>query len=217
MGKSMQGIHGNWWGRVGNIVGRMSQGRTIYSIYQPNVHNPKTAAQVTARTKFGLVTHFLAGASAYIAKGFHGLDGYKYGNPYSAAVGYNCKINNIIIHNQQTNTDMVDYTLAVLSEGSVDLPYSPNATADGTTLSLTWADNSGMGNAETDDKVMVAVYNPTKNQWIFNTSLAERNERNGTFALPTAWTGDTVNVWMSMYRESNNEASKSSFLASLPL
>lgn len=203
--------------KLGKIVARQHQGRTILSVYQPNVANPRTVKQVTARDKFKVMTRFMSGMAGFLKFGFHSLDGYKYGNPYSAAVGFNLRKGNVVVQDPSTQEWEVDYTLAQVAIGNVDLPYSPSATADGTSLSVTWSDNSGMGNAETDDKVMIVAFNPTKGQSVYTTNLAERNERTGVFTLPTAWTGDTVNVWMAMYREKSNEASNSIHLASLTL
>ena len=45
MGKANQGVFGAWTKRVGNVVGRVIQGVNVYSIYQPNVSNPRTELQ----------------------------------------------------------------------------------------------------------------------------------------------------------------------------
>lgn len=215
MGKVFGGVYANWTGKVGNVVARKRQGRTILSIYQPDVHNPRTAAQVSQRNKFGLLTSMLSTITGFIREGFHMLDGYKTGNAFSSCVGYNLKNPDVFSTTQQGELELV-MTEIELSEGSLDLPYSPSASAEGTTLSVTWADNSGLGNANTDDDVMVCAYNATKNQGVYNLSLAERNERNATFTLPSSWTGDTVNVWIAM-KSKKGECSPSQHLASLAL
>ena len=215
MGKSVNGIFANWWGRTGNIVGRIRQGRTILSIYQPNVANPQTAGQMEQRAQFSLLIKALSYMSGAVKVGFKHLDGYKTGTALSAAVGYNFKHNNPFSGTYGTDLEL-DFSKVQLSQGSVDNPYSPSATADGTTLSLTWADNSGMGNADATDKVVVVAYNDTKKQSVVNTALAERADRNGTMTLPTAWTGDNVDVWLFMCRN-NSVCSNSTHLATLPL
>ena len=75
----------------------------------------------------------------------------------------------------------------------------------------------GMGNANSDDKVCIASLNADKCQLLYNIELADRNERNATLTLPTAWSGDTVNVWMCMRREGSNDLSRSTHLAAMPL
>lgn len=199
MAKQYGGVFANWYGRVGNVVGRIRQGRTIMSIYQPNVANPKTPAQLAQREKFSLLAEFLSAVSGFLSVGFHNLDGYETGNYYSAAIGYNMKRDSVFV-GQYPNTTL-DNTKIMISNGNVDLPYQPSATADGTTLALTWADNSGMGNALASDKVMICAYDKDKKQSVFSVDLADRNERNGQLALPSAWSGDTIDVYLAMYRD----------------
>jgi hypothetical protein len=213
MAKQFGGAFANYYGKVGNVVARIRQGRTILSIYQPNVHNPRTDAQVAQRTDFGLITKFLSPLAQILKYGFHNLDGYKTGNYFSAAVGFNLKHN--VLSGEGDNRE-VDSSKTYIAEGKIALPYSPSATADGTTLSLTWADNSGMGDAQADDKVMVAALNGMKGQAVTNVEVATRADRNCTLTLPSAWTGDNVDVWMVM-RRGEYDCSNSTHLATLPL
>lgn len=214
MGRIFAGPWANFQGKVGNVVGRISQGRTVLSVYQPIVRNPKTPLQLTARQKFSVVTSGLSPMTGFLRYGFHFLDGYKTGNSFSAAVGYN--IHHGAVAGSYPNQE-IDYSKVKIAEGKIDLPYSPSATADGTTLSIVWADNSGMGNAEQTDKLMICVLNAEKGQAVYNIELADRNERNATFTLPTNWAGDTVNVWIAMRRESSQECSMSTHLGAMPL
>ena len=73
-----------------------------------------------------------------------------------------------------------------------------------------------MGDAQADDKVMVAALNGMKGQAITNVEVATRADRNGTMQLPSAWTGDNVDVWMVM-RRGEYDCSNSTHLATLPL
>ena len=52
MGIINQGILGGLRKKVGTVVGASWKGIPVLRIYQPNVSNPKTAAQVTVRTGF---------------------------------------------------------------------------------------------------------------------------------------------------------------------
>lgn len=214
MGKQYGGMFANWYGKVGNVVGRIRQGRTIVAIYQPNVSNPRTDAQIAQRARFTALAKPLAAMSGFLKVGFHNLDGYKTGNYYSAAIGYNMRIPDIF--DGEGEEVEVDMSKLAVSNGNIDLPYNPSAVADGTTLTITWADNSGMGDALATDNLMVLVYNDMKNMCVYNTALAERAERNASMSLPSAWTGDNVNVWIAM-RRGDLIVSNSEHLATLPL
>lgn len=210
MAKNYQGILGNFSGKVGNVVGRVRSDRTVIAVYQPEVANPQTTSQMAQRQKLAKVTEFLKGAANIVRFSMKSLT--KYGTGWSAAIQYNMTY---AITGSYPNQS-VDATLARISAGNIDLPYSPSAIADATTISLTWSDNTGMGNALASDIICAAAYNSNKGQWVYSSDIAERNERNGTFVLPTAWTGDSVNVYMYV-RRGNTEFSNSSNIASLSL
>lgn len=213
MGKQFGGVFANWNGKVGNVVGRDVQGRTVLAIYQPNVRNPRTPAQVAQRNDFSLLSKAMSSVTEFLRYGFHYLDGYKTGNYYSSAVGYNIKRNVFTGSGDQRE---VLYSNLILSLGKIDLPYSPNAIVEGVTLMLTWSDNSGLGNAEATDKVMVCAWNMNTGLSVINTEVAERAERNATLTLPTNWTGDNVAVFIAM-RRGEFECSDSRYIDSLPL
>lgn len=217
MAKVYGGITANFYGKVGNVVGRIRQGRTIMSIYQPKVLNPKTPSQELARRKFALLTGLFKCFSGFLRTSFRDLDGYKTGNPFSAAIGYNFRLSPSVFVGSSAANVAISYPNVQVSQGAVDLPYSPSCTVDGTDATFTWADNSGMGNALATDKVMVVVLNPTKNAAVSNIELADRNERNATFSLPTAWSGDEVQVWLAMRRADNSVCSDSIHLGAFPL
>lgn len=210
MAKNYQGILGNFSGKVGNVVGRVRSDRTVIAVYQPEVSNPQTTSQMAQRQKLAKVTEFLKGAANIVRFSMKSLT--KYGTGWSAAIQYNITY---AVTGSYPNQE-VDPTDVRISAGNIDLPYSPSATADGTTLSLTWADNTGMGNALATDVICAAAYNPTKSVWVYNSEIAERNERNGNFVVPTAWTGDNINVFMYC-RRGNTEFSNSSYLGTISL
>lgn len=207
MGKSTQGVFGNWWGKVGNVVGRVRQGRTVLSIYQPNVSNPRTAEQMAVRNRFSLLTKILSSVTTALAVGFKDLDGYKTGNYYSAAVGYNYKRNPFEV-DQQGNILIVPKDL-MLSQGTLDLPFSPSANVDGEDITVSWSDNSGLGNASATDKVTIVCLNITKNQAVVNSAVAERSSRTATVSVNGAWSGDQVAVYLFMTSDQASREDKS--------
>ena len=198
-------------GKAGNIVGAKGfNGEYTIRVHVPHINDPNTVPQQQARKKASLVTKSLSPFAPF-AKALHLGDGSRTG--WSNLVKWNLAE---AIAGTWPNLEF-DYSKATISQGSVDLPYSPSATADGTTLSITWADNSGLGNAQQTDKVVIAALNADKRQLVYNIELADRNERNATLTLPTAWSGDTVNVWMCMRREGTNDLSRSTHLGAMPL
>lgn len=216
MGKAYQGVFGAWTKKVGNVVGRIRQGVNIYSIYQPNVANPRTPAQVANRAKFSALSQLLSVLGGFIKVGFAKLDGYKYGSPFSSALGYNQK-RGVASYDAGTGLVSIAYNELAVSDGTIDLPYSATATASGTDVSASWADNSGHGNALATDQVMLCVLNTDKNDVTYTTSLATRTQRAGTLTVPSAWGGDNIEVYLAVRREDSGECSATAYLGNFTL
>lgn len=210
MGKAFQGVYGSFVNKVGNVVGRVKQGVQIYSIYQPSVANPRTPAQVANRSKFGTLTAFVSKILAGVKVGFQKLDGYRYGTAFSSCVGYNLK-DGVVISDGQGGYE-IDYSKVSVSDGQLENPFNLQGTMDSNTLSLSWADNSGMGNALATDVVEVVVYNKTKNTAVFDDGNAVRSARTANVTIPTSWNSDSVEAWAFFNRADNSMQAKSVYI-----
>lgn len=215
MGKEYQGVFGNWSGKVGNVVGRIREGRTVLAIYQPIVTNPQTDAQQSARMKFRLLSKFFSSILSATQVGFRKLDGYKMGSAYSSAVGYNLKKSPSVFSGTYPNISLL-YNVVQIAEGTVELPFNPSGSIDSGSAQVSWSDNSGLGNAKADDKMCFCMYNPAKNQAIY-VEQGIRSDRNASFAVPTAWTGDAAETYMFCVRPETLEASNSFYLGSFTI
>ena len=199
-------MFGNWTKRVGNVVGRVVNGRNIYSIYQPNVSNPQTETQQQIRTKFSMLTKLGSVIGGFLAISL--LKSKGDGTWLSRFISIN-------FANGITGTwpsFELNYPKLILSQGNVDLPYNPAAQLQGSDVNITWTDNSGIGNAKDSDKVMFLIYNKDKNASIADSEAAERSTRQASYSLPASWNGDTVYVYFAMQRVDERTASASMFL-----
>ena len=200
-------------GRFGDIVGRTGKnGEYIISRYQRNVNQPNTQAQLEWRKKAKVA---FQGLAPFAQVAFLTLRRVANSNGRTYWQELIKKNYAEAVAGTYPNYE-INLSKLVISDGPVDLPYSPSATCDGTTLTVTWADNSGMGNAAADDRIGIVAYNDAKRQLVFQDSVGERADRNASMTLPTAWTGDNVDIWIYLH---NNklEFSPSTHLASIPL
>ena len=186
MGVCDQGVFGSWRNRVGNVVGRVRQGRNVYSIYQPQVANPRTPAQLQYRRIFTAFSKLGRELLSVLKVGFASLDGYRYGSAYSSFVGFNIKNGVAYGYDAQTGVVTLKYDKLDISVGNVLLPISPVGTLDGSDISVTWSDNTGVGTAAANDVAYVCVYNPTKLQSIMDGKYT-RSERSAVIQAPDAW------------------------------
>ena len=210
MGIANQGVFGGWRKRVGNVVGRIRQGQNVYSIYQPVVANPKTQAQMSHRTAFALLSGVFKVALNFVKVGFAKLDGYEHGSAFSAAVGYNLKRDAV---SGTYPNQAVDFEHLVVAEGGIDLPFSPSGDLDSGNITVTYADNTGRGDAEATDEVMLLLYSEPLNQVAFTTNAAIRSARMATIEVPANWSGTgKIHCYMAMRRPSTKECSKSIYI-----
>lgn len=214
MGKANQGIFGGWTKKVGNVVGRIVQGQNVYSIYQPNVSNPRTQEQQQNRAKFTVLSRFMSAMLPALRLGFRNLDGYERGSAYSAAIGYNSKLN--VVSGTYPNYEILTNNV-IISEGTVALPYDPSGSVADSELTVTWADNSGEGDAEASDIAVAVLYNTNRDLCVVGGLTNKRSDRSTKVTVPAAWTGDTAVAYLFMMRERNRTNSKSVYIGSYTL
>jgi hypothetical protein len=214
MGLCDQGIFGAWRNKVGNVVGRVRQGRNVYSIYQPQVANPKSFHQLRYRRIFAEFARLAHNLLPILRIGFTSLDGYRYGSAYSSFVGYNIKYA-YYSYDDIAGAVIIYYDTVTLSVGNVPLPYNPIGTLDGSDFNIRWRDNTGEGVAAAEDVAFVCVYNPIKSASIYDGKYT-RAEQFAVIQMPAAWSGDTVKAWLFM-RDAKGNCSGTHFLGSFDL
>lgn len=88
MGKIYQGILGGVSSKVGSVVGASWKGIPTLRVYQPNVANPKTAAQVKVRNSFSFLSTVASLALAGFIKPLWDRDAVRMSG-YNAFIGAN--------------------------------------------------------------------------------------------------------------------------------
>lgn len=215
MGKNYQGINGNFSGKIGPTVGRISKGRTITAIYQPIVKNPDTQKQQQVRSRFLLVVQFLRLFAGWAKEMCKGLS--RYGSTWNGLLGINMEDGNLeCIAGTYPNYE-VDPSKVELCRGDLELPYNPSAFADSNVLKVSWTDNSGSGQAKIGDKACIAAYNSAKDALVYSLAAGEREQNLGSLTLPTAWSGDNVDVFFAMRSADGTLVSNSVYLGSVSI
>jgi hypothetical protein len=209
MGKISQGILGSLSGKVGNIIGGSWKGIDYIRIKPSSVANPRTPGQVNQRNKFSATIQFLQPNKDFLNVGFKAFAVKK--TAFNAAMSY-------VLGNAITGTApnfAVDYSLALLSKGNLSTPL--NGSVDLTAanqVTFSWDDNSAEGNASATDKAMVLAYNPSKKESMYLLNGSVRTAISQTLALPTSYTGDTIQLFMAFVSENGKVVSNSVYLGS---
>jgi hypothetical protein len=210
MAKLAMGILGGFRGKVGTVVGSFWKGVATIRAYVANVTQPNSPAQLEQRAKFSAVIHFLQPLTAFIRVGFKSLAVKM--TEINAAVAYN--LENAVTGIYPAFT--IDYPNAMVSRGH--LAGVLNAAA-GTTvpgeIEFTWDNNSGIDGSLPEDKVMLVVYNPTKDHAI--TVLGGNTRLSGSQAVPVpaSFAGDEVKCYISFQDAKQTVVSDSAFAGSV--
>lgn len=209
MGKISQGILGGLSGKVGNIIGGSWKGIDYIRIKPSSVANPRTVGQVNQRTKFSSVLEFLQPNKEFLRIGYKNYAVKR--TEFNSAMSY--LLNNAITGIAPDFT--VDYSNALLSRGSL------SGVLNGTTLTtipgqvdFNWDDNSDEGNANTTDKAMVLVYNPSKKESIYILDGALRTAETQSISIPNTYAGDTIEMFMAFVSADGSQVSNSIYLGS---
>ncbi len=193
-------------GRIGNVVARRWMRRTVTGIYQPRVHNPRTAAQVAVRSRFRVATQMFHSMSAFLNVTMRdfALSAGELGLPITStnyAISRNMKNGAITVLDMTTpETVTVDYPSMELSRGNGVNPTGMGATSgapSSNSVVVTWTDNTSSDQSiASNDVVMVVAYNPNRQESVYNDGAFTRRDQTGTLAVPATWVGDTIEVFI---------------------
>jgi hypothetical protein len=209
MGKISQGVLGGFSGKVGNVVGGTWKGIDYMRIKPANVSNPRTAGQVDQRSKFSTTLKFLQSMTDFLRVGFK-----LYANKmtqFNAAMSYN--LNNAITGSYPNFT--IDYANALVSRGGLVGAANAAVSSSGGLVEFTWDDNTGSGNAQATDKALLVVYNPAKDESIYDSAGAVRSATSQNLGMPASYVGDDVEAFIGFLSEDGKEVANSVYIGSV--
>jgi len=202
MGHIRKGILGGFSGKVGTVVGA-SWKRTMYMRSLPKKNtNQRSLAQRTQMSKFAIVVALLRPLTAVLRIGWKRYANHQ--SAYNACTAYT--LANAITG--EFPNHQIDYKKVMISRGNLTQIQAPTLTGSSGKITITWKDNSGIGNAKETDKLLLALINPTKNEVITRYDETERSEESVTIDLPH-WTGNRAHIYMAFASEDGKDVSDS--------
>ena len=203
MGTIKQGILGGFSGKVGNIVGASWRGIDYIRSMPASVHNPRTEAQVSQRTRFSIIGKMLKTFVPIIRVGFASSVGTGK-SAFSVAMSYNVK--NAVIGLYPDFE--INFPLVKLTSGELYGAGSASATSSGGSLDFVW-DTDLLNNAAATDKVILMAFNPITGDASYDMDAATRADGSGTLSLPPTWEGNLVDCYMALTSEDGKLVSNS--------
>jgi len=201
-----QGILGGFSGKTGTVIGSFWKGIAVMRGIAPSIANPNTAAQLEQRAKFSVVGKFLRPLIPFLRIGFRSQAIKMSG--FNAAMSYNLEY---ALTGTYPAFD-IDFSKALVSQGNRPGALNPEVTSSTAgEVEFTWEDNSNDTDASPDDKVLLVVYNPVKKKAV---TLVGGNTRIGgsqSITLPSSFTGDEVQCYISFGTPTQSVISNSEF------
>lgn len=212
MGRINQGILGGFRNKVGTVVGYFRYGEALMRGLAGQVTNPRTPLQEAARARFALITKAVNANLGFI-------------NAFFKQVGTRTRQNSAVSRNlnngciQGTGTNVsIDFSQFEVSQGGEGVNVQAAAVAQGTghTLAFSWTDNTGV-TPETlaTDIVAVLVYNPSRQQAVYDVSNASRLDASAIIAYPSLWAGEQVECYIATRSVDFELLSPSEYLSSI--
>ncbi|GAP68844.1 hypothetical protein BA6E_105118 [Bacteroidales bacterium 6E] len=192
MGKIYKGILGGFSGKVGTVVGFIRNGVAYMRSIAAAVAQPNTLPQLEQRAKFGLAISFIRPLTEFLKIGFRNYTG------KMSAVNYAMSqtLKNGI---RGTYPDFsIDYANVLVSKGTLAGVLNPIAVSlVAGEVSISWDDNSDEVNAQPTDSTLILAINPTTHEAVFTNGESTRVEGTQTLAVPTSFSGETLECYMA--------------------
>lgn len=191
MGLMNNGILGGFSGKVGTVVGGNWRGKEVMRSKPRRRKNAKrTDKQLDQQAKFAVATQFTLSMKEMLELTFSHYAVGKTGA--NSALAHTLK-------NAITGT-YPDYRLAydkvLVSRGSLMTAFDGQAASvTKGTIQFSWTDNTGNGNANADDQVLMVAYYPEYNSTIYRIGAA-RNAGIDSLTIP-GLSGKVVHTWIS--------------------
>ena len=210
MGTYNKGILGAFSGKVGPVVGASWRGKDVLRSLPRKGNRVATETQLLQREKFTMVTEFLTPLNSVVGRYFGNNTGDK--TRRNQAMSYLLKEAVTYV----APNLVWEFNKVLISRGDLLGLNTANASAGtGSSVDITWTDNSGQGDAETTDKLVVVLYEETTKTTVHALNAGMRNQETANVVVPAFLTGLTVQVWATFASSNDKLYATSQYLATV--
>ncbi len=205
MGVIKQGILGGFSGSVGAITGSSWKGVAVIKAKPLSVANPKTALQVTNREKFAQAVKFSKAILVGTIKPLLDRGAVKQSG-YNKFVSLNqAQFSTVKLANPGLLT-IAQGVVTGISELAGSVQYA------GHTVTATFTDNTGVGDALATDKLHGVIYNETLNEAVSMITTRTRADLTAVTPVPASWVSPhVIHVWCAYLRADGSKTSNTSY------
>ncbi len=203
------GANGGFSGKVGSVVGYQWRGKDVIRGLPRISAKERTPEQLANQLKMTLTQRFLQRVIHFIRVGFKLEAERRVMSAFNVAMSYNKKQ---AIVGEYPNLAF-DYSKAVVSMGGVAAMKDGAASWGDSGLELRWTNDSGEGNADDRDYLLVLLFFPESEtcEYLFNGAC--RDEGQEFIPLKPYCIGKPVHVYASFIRYNGVDISPSSYMS----
>lgn len=187
-----------------NAVTQKWNGLNVARGYQPDVFNPNTNKQQLVRARFSAAIKLAKALRATLKLSMLSLAR----SLHSTMYGTFCSINWDAINASQPDDVTIDYSAMKVSKGGLQGVESDTidwGAQEHLTVKATFADNTGVGDADANDEVFLVLYQPELEQSVVSSSSTRSTGSVGV-VLPNAWNGMTAHAYLFCVGQGVNTA-----------
>jgi len=205
MGKINQGILGGFSGKVGSVVGSSWKGISYMRGQAVSKNRKKTLQQIKQGCKFAFALDLLQPITPFVRIGFKRYAHFQ--SAFNAAMSYTVK--HAIVGSYPDY--VIDYPGFLVARGTLTGANNAVATAQASKIKFAWENNSGAGEAQPTDRVMVVAINPAKREGLYITEGAARSAKSELLDVSPFWAGDEVHTYLAFISEDGKEVATSNY------
>lgn len=204
MGSIDNGIFGAFKGKIGNLVSYNLKGKHVVRIIGRST-KPPTEGQLAEYQKMTVVNAFLKPILGFINSGFSFAVEGSTKNPYNEALSYNKKN---ALQGQYPDITL-DYTKAMVSTGLLEPPFFPTVNLIANGIEFTWQVSSNVDWGIKNDRAMLLVFFPQKNEAIYILSGARRADGRDVIPLNPDQLNQSMACYISFMADDRKSVSNS--------
>jgi hypothetical protein len=210
MGTYNKGILGAFSGKVGPVVGASWRGKDVMRSLPRKTTRVATATQLLQREKFTMVSDFLTPLNNVVGRYFGSNTGDKTRRNQAMSYLMREAINYV-------DPNLVwDFSKVLISRGDLlGLSAASTSAVTAQSVDVTWTDNSGQGDAETTDKLVVVLYEETTKTILHSLNAGLRNQGSSNVVVPAYLTGLTVHAWATFAASNDKLYATSQYLGTV--
>lgn len=189
MGKLINGIHGPFSGKLGNVVGTFWKGISVIRVIPAQNTDPKTALQQLQRDKVKVLSSFMHECKALINIGFAALDPKK--STFNHAMRHNLtETVEGSFPDFRINVEKIRLSMGKLLNVKDPVILKP----DDQTIRISWTDNSNNETAFPNDQLHLCVIDGETLKVHIPKVPVSRDACTCLITPPSDWKGDHVYV-----------------------